>query len=73
MKKCQLCNKSKKIIIKRKKLRGKYNPVKKTWQKANLQWFKINSRRILVCSNCRRLILKGKVSLSTLKDLRKSK
>jgi len=62
MKKCEICNKGKKLIIKRKKLRGKYNPVKKAWQKPNLQWLKINNKKILVCKDCRRLILKGKVS-----------
>jgi hypothetical protein len=60
MKKCEICGKGKKLIIKRKKLRGKYNPVKKTWQKPNLQFLKINDKRILVCKDCRRLILKGK-------------
>jgi ribosomal protein L28 len=60
MRKCEICGKGKKLIIKRKKLRGKYNPVKKTWQKPNLQFLKINNKRILVCKDCRRLILKGK-------------
>jgi hypothetical protein len=60
MQKCEICGKGKKLIIKRKKLRGKYNPVKKVWQKPNLQFLKINNKRILVCKNCRRLILKGK-------------
>jgi hypothetical protein len=61
MRKCEICGKGKKLIIKRKKLRGKYNPVKKDWQKPNLQFLKINDQRILVCKDCRRLILKGKV------------
>jgi len=60
MRKCELCGKGKKIIIKRKKLRGKYNPVKKAWQKPNLQFLKIDDKRILVCKDCRRLILQGK-------------
>jgi hypothetical protein len=60
MRKCEICGKGKKIIIKRKKLRGKYNPVKKDWQKPNLQFLKINNQRILVCKDCRRLILQGK-------------
>jgi hypothetical protein len=60
MKKCEICGKGKKLIIKRKKLRGKYNPVKKAWQKPNLQFLKINGKSILVCKNCRRLILQGK-------------
>ncbi|GIW67226.1 MAG: hypothetical protein KatS3mg096_094 [Candidatus Parcubacteria bacterium] len=60
MKKCQICGKGKKSAIKRKKLRGKFNPVKKYFQKPNLQWFNLNNKKVLVCSDCRRLILQGK-------------
>jgi hypothetical protein len=60
MKKCEICGKGKKLIVKREKLRGKYNPVKRTWQKPNLQFLQINDQRILVCKDCRRLILQGK-------------
>jgi len=63
MKVCQICGKGKRLTIKRKKLRSKFNPVKKYFQKPNLQYLKINKKRILVCSDCRRLILKGKVKL----------
>jgi ribosomal protein L28 len=60
MKRCEICGKGKKLVIKRKKLRSKYNPVKKSWQKPNLQFLKIDDKRVLVCKDCRRLILKGK-------------
>jgi len=73
MKKCEICGKGKKIIIKRKKLRGKYNPVKKSWQKPNLQFLKFNDKKVLVCKNCRSLILKGKEKKLILKDHRKLK
>jgi hypothetical protein len=60
MRSFQFCGKTKQRSVKRKKLRGQYNPVKKTWQKPNLQWLNIDDKKILVCKNCRRLILKGK-------------
>lgn len=58
MRKCQICKKTKKKAIKRKKLRGQYNPVKKYFQKPNLQWLKLNNKKLLVCTECRNLILK---------------
>ena len=61
MKKCQICGKGKKLALKRKKLRGKFNPVKKYFQKPNLQWLNFKNKKILVCNDCRRLILQGKV------------
>jgi hypothetical protein len=63
MKTCFICQKSRKKAVKRKKLRGKYNPVKKYFQKPNLQQFKINNKKILVCKDCRDLILQGKIKI----------
>lgn len=63
MKTCQICHKGKKSASKRKKLRGKFNPVKKYFQKPNLQYLKVNDKKILVCNECRKLILQGKVKL----------
>jgi hypothetical protein len=63
MKTCQICHKGKKSAVKRKKLRGKFNPVKKYFQKPNLQYLTINDQKMLVCKNCRSLILKGKVTV----------
>lgn len=63
MRVCQICSKGKIKATKRKKLRGHYNPVKTHFQKPNLQWFKFNNKKLLVCKDCRRLILKGKVKL----------
>ncbi len=63
MRVCQICKKGKKPAIKRKKLRGQYNPVKKYFQKSNLQYLKLDKKRILVCQKCRSLILKGKIKV----------
>lgn len=60
MRKCQICGKTKNKAVKRKKLRGKFNPVKTYFQKANLQLITFNDKKILVCQDCRRSILKGK-------------
>ena len=60
MRKCQICGKSKIKRIKRKKLRGKFNPVKKYFQKANLQILNWQGKKLLVCKECRKLILKEK-------------
>ena len=63
MKKCQICEKSREKSVKRKKLRGKFNPVKKYFQKPNLQILNLQGKRYLVCKDCRRLILKGKIKV----------
>lgn len=62
MRVCQICGKGRKKVIKRKKLRGKYNPVNAYFQKPNLQYLKWNGKRYLVCKDCRKLILKGKIN-----------
>ena len=63
-KQCEICQKKSKIVFKRKKLRGKYNPTGKKRQKPNLQWVKLPSgKRILACTKCRKLLLKGKIEI----------
>jgi len=58
-KKCFICQKGRLVGKKRKKLRGKYNPVGKRVQKPNLQFFKLSSgKRILVCAKCKKLLTK---------------
>jgi len=63
MKSCQICGKGRKKAVKRKKLRGQYNPVKKYFQKPNLQVLNLNNRSLLVCKECRKLILQGKIKV----------
>jgi len=53
--KCQICQKGKFKVQRRVKLRGKYNPITKRFQKPNLQWFKLASgKRILICAKCKK-------------------
>lgn len=50
---CAICKKKYKLVWRRIKLRGKYNPTTKRKQKPNLQWFRLPSgKRILVCTKC---------------------
>lgn len=63
MHKCQICGKSRKKSVKRKKLRGNFNPVKKYFQKSNLQILNFKEKQFLVCKDCRKLILKGKIKV----------
>jgi ribosomal protein L28 len=61
-----MCGKSYNIAQKRKKLRGKYNPVKKYKQKANLhktRLYREDGKVSLVCSKCLKTLTK-KASIS---------
>ncbi|MDT7868298.1 MAG: hypothetical protein RQ894_00525 [Candidatus Pacebacteria bacterium] len=63
MKRCEICGKGRKKAVKRKKLRGQYNPVKTYFQKPNIQILNINGKKLEVCKECRKLILKGKIKV----------
>ncbi len=64
MRSCQICSKSYQIAVRRVKLRGHFNPTTKHKQKANLQWFRMpNGKRIKICMDCRKGILRGKIKL----------
>ncbi len=68
--KCLICGKGTNIVVKRVKLRGKYNPTTKQKQSPNLQWVKIPSKvkrvflkkfagkKILACTQCIKTIFK---------------
>lgn len=58
---CQICGKGKFVVIRRQKLRGKFNPTTKRKQKPNLQYFKLPSgKRILACTKCIKRLSKKK-------------
>ncbi|KPJ57326.1 hypothetical protein AMJ49_01865 [Parcubacteria bacterium DG_74_2] len=69
---CQICGKGKILVVKRKKLRGKYNPTTKRRKKPNLQWVFIPKeikknpfknfagKRILACTKCIKTLSKRK-------------
>jgi ribosomal protein L28 len=53
MRKCEICGKSYKYSIARKKVRSKYNPVNRKKTKANLQWYRLPSgKRVRACVRC---------------------
>jgi ribosomal protein L28 len=57
--KCKICGKGSFLVVKRKKLRGKFNPTTKRKQKPNLHYFTLPSgKRILVCTKCKKLLTK---------------
>jgi ribosomal protein L28 len=62
MRKCEKCEKSYNLGLKRKKLRGKYNPTTKNKQKANLHktTLLVPGKTSLVCSKCLKTLTKNK-------------
>ena len=57
---CSLCQKGRLKVVKRKKLRGKYNPTAVYFQKPNLQWFTLpGGKKIKICAKCRKGLIKG--------------
>ena len=58
---CAICGKKPKIIKRRVKLRGKYNPTAKRKVRPNLQWVKLPSgKRVLACTKCIKTLSKKK-------------
>ena len=49
---CPRCGKKPMKAIKRKLLRGHYNPTKTYRQKPNLQWALIDGKRMKICTDC---------------------
>ena len=60
-KKCSICGKSSIMVGNLEKLRGKYNPTKRTRKYPNLQWTKTpDGKRILACAKCIKATAKRK-------------
>lgn len=71
-KQCAICAKKGRMMGRRKKLRGKYNPTTKRKQKPNLQWLKVPfeikkkaykefaGKRVLACVKCIKALGKTK-------------
>ena len=52
-KQCTICGKGSIMVWKLKKLRGKYNPTKKSRKYPNLQWVRLASgKRVKACAKC---------------------
>ncbi len=49
---CTICGKHSAMGRTLVKLRGKYNPTSKVRKKPNLQWTKVNGKRVLACTKC---------------------
>jgi len=63
MRHCAICKKTSLMAGERKKLRGKYNPVNWRRKYPNLQYTRVDAKRLLVCTNCLRTLAKrGKVT-----------
>ncbi len=60
---CANCNKKSQSASHYKKVHSQYNPTKYYHQKPNLQFIKTkNGKRVLVCSKCRKKMLKEMAS-----------
>jgi len=49
---CTICGKSSRMAVTLVKLRGKYNPTSKVRRYPNLQYAKIDGKRVLACTKC---------------------
>ena len=61
MRKCEICGRGSKMGGSRKLLRGHYNPVNWTRKYPNLQWAKVNGKRLKICMTCLRNMAKKHV------------
>ncbi|MBI4158396.1 MAG: 50S ribosomal protein L28 [Candidatus Yanofskybacteria bacterium] len=52
MTRCPKCGKKPVRAVKRKLLRGHYNPTKVYRQKPNLQWALVSGKRVKICTDC---------------------
>lgn len=59
---CPTCGKKSMMANKRKLLRGNYNPVNRYRKNVNLQWAKINGKRMQICTSCMKTLTKSPVS-----------
>ncbi|HZZ99138.1 MAG TPA: 50S ribosomal protein L28 [Candidatus Paceibacterota bacterium] len=52
MTRCPICGKKPVMKTKRKLLRGHYNPTSKSRSYPNLQWARVDGKRIKICTDC---------------------
>ena len=58
--KCPNCKKGSRMVTSRVLLRGYYNPTGKTRKKPNLQWAKVGTKRVKMCTDCIKTLAKTK-------------
>ncbi len=49
---CPKCGKKPTTVTTRKLLRGIYNPTSRVRRYPNLQWTKVNGKRVKLCTDC---------------------
>ena len=59
MRQCAMCHKGSQMGGERKLLRGHYNPVNWTRKYPNLQYARIDGKRVLICTKCIRTLHKA--------------
>jgi len=57
--KCPLCSKGSRMATYRVLLRGNYNPTGTHRQKPNLQWARVDGKRLKICTDCIKTIQKS--------------
>lgn len=50
--KCPQCKKGSRMVNRRVLLRGHYNPTGKRRKYPNLQWSRVDGKRIKICTDC---------------------
>lgn len=50
--KCPKCGKGSRMVTSRVLLRGHYNPTSKSRKYPNLQWAKVDGKRVKLCTDC---------------------
>lgn len=58
MTRCPLCGKKPTMATTRVLLRGHYNPTVKSKRYVNLQWARVNGKRIKICTDCIKTLAK---------------
>ena len=58
MRQCAICHKGSRMGGARKLLRGHYNPVNWSRKYPNLQYVRVDGKRVLACTNCLRTLHK---------------
>lgn len=52
MTRCPLCGKKPTMGVTRRLLRGHYNPTVKSKRYPNLQWARVDGKRLKICTDC---------------------
>lgn len=50
--KCPICHKGSRMVTSRVLLRGHYNPTGKSRKRPNLQWARVDGKRVRICTDC---------------------